>query len=348
VRWKMKQIVLASTRRNAGKTSLAIGLAKATQRRVGYMKPLGDRLLYRKKRLWDYDAALVTKLLGLGHAEEEISIGFERAKLRYMYDAESTARKLTDMARRTAEGKDLLIVEAGADLSAGASVHLDAIDIARTLSAPIILLASGAPDSVVDDVAFVKRRIDLSGVTLAGVVFNRIPDVQDFELTQLPDVKSLGLDVLGIIPYHEELTHVTIRFLADALFARVIAGEKGLDKVVQHIFVGAMASEAAMREPAFQKPNRILITSGDRSDMILAALDPNTSAIVLANNILPPPNIVAKATELSIPLLLIPSDTFKAAKQVDDLEPLLTHEETGKLDTLARLVSTHVHTDKIV
>ena len=64
----MKKIIVASTHEEAGKTSLIIGMIKVLaekQKKSGYMKPLGDRLLYRKKRLWDYDSALVTNIFGL-------------------------------------------------------------------------------------------------------------------------------------------------------------------------------------------------------------------------------------------------------------------------------------------
>ena len=55
----MRRLVLASMREAAGKTSLIVGLGKAIEKPFGYMKPFGDRLLYRKKRLWDYDSALI-------------------------------------------------------------------------------------------------------------------------------------------------------------------------------------------------------------------------------------------------------------------------------------------------
>ena len=61
----MKSLIVASTRESAGKTSMLVGLAGVLDRRFGYIKPLGDRFLYRKKRLWDYDAALFARLLEL-------------------------------------------------------------------------------------------------------------------------------------------------------------------------------------------------------------------------------------------------------------------------------------------
>lgn len=81
--------MVASTNKSAGKTSLIVGLAEALKKNCGYMKPFGDRLLYHKKRLWDYDAALVTGIFGMEEKAEEITIGFEHSKLRYMYGERS-------------------------------------------------------------------------------------------------------------------------------------------------------------------------------------------------------------------------------------------------------------------
>ena len=56
----MKAIVVASLRPDVGKTTLIIGLARAAGRPVAYLKPFGDRHRYKKKRVWDSDAALVS------------------------------------------------------------------------------------------------------------------------------------------------------------------------------------------------------------------------------------------------------------------------------------------------
>ncbi len=83
----MKSLIIASLRANAGKTSLIVGLAEHLGQPIGYMKPFGDRLLYSKKRLWDYDAALMTELYSLNEPPEGMSIGFDHSKLRYMHTA---------------------------------------------------------------------------------------------------------------------------------------------------------------------------------------------------------------------------------------------------------------------
>ena len=81
----MKNIIVGSVTADAGKTSFIVGLGKATDTKFGYLKPFGDRLIYRKKRLWDHDAALIVNIFGLEQSSDDITLGFEHSKLRYMY-----------------------------------------------------------------------------------------------------------------------------------------------------------------------------------------------------------------------------------------------------------------------
>ncbi|MDY0045255.1 MAG: AAA family ATPase, partial [Syntrophales bacterium] len=82
----MHKTVVASIRKNAGKTSLIVGLAKCLEKEFLYLKPYGDKLYYRKKLLWDYDAALITSIFDLSRNPENMSIGFDHSKVRYKYD----------------------------------------------------------------------------------------------------------------------------------------------------------------------------------------------------------------------------------------------------------------------
>ena len=47
----MNKVIIASLRKNAGKTTVMVGLTKALNKKIGYLKPFGDRLIYNKKRL---------------------------------------------------------------------------------------------------------------------------------------------------------------------------------------------------------------------------------------------------------------------------------------------------------
>ncbi|MBN1217497.1 MAG: AAA family ATPase [Anaerolineae bacterium] len=338
----MDKLIIASTRQNAGKTSLIVGLAKALGKKFGYMKPLGDRLLYRKKQLWDYDSALVTNIFGLTDDPTHMSLGFDHSKLRYMYDEEATKEKLLEAVDSIGQDKELLFVEDSKDYAYGISVFLDAMSLARYIGGKLIIIVSGDEDAVFDDITFIKKHVDLSQVNFGGVIINKLHDIENFENTYLVDVEDMGTNVLGIIPHTERLTHYAIDYLAEYLFAKVVAGEGGLTNVVKNVFVGAASVNAALRSPVLKKESSLAITSGDRTDMILAALESNVVGMILTNNILPPSNIIAKASERNVPLLLVSADTYEIARKIDNLQPLLTKDDTEKINLLEKLVKEHV------
>ncbi len=335
----MANIVVASTTSSAGKTGLIVGLALTLDKKLGYIKPLGDRLLYRKKRLWDFDSAVVTAAMGNGNAVEGLSIGFDQGKLRFTYSQEQMEARLRELVATVGEGRDHLLIESGSQLRHGTSVHLNPVQIARAVGGKLLVVAGGGDDAVVDDIMYLRRYVDTQGVELLGVIANKVSDPEDFELTHLPELLKLGVRVLGVLPYKSELTTTSVRFLADRLFAKVIAGEEHMDQVVRRYFVGASSADAVLRDPAFKEAGKLIITSGDRSDLILASLVSSTAGIVLTNNILPPSNIVAKAQENHVPLLMVPGDTFAVAKLIDDMEPLITSADTEKHRLLAEMVA---------
>jgi BioD-like phosphotransacetylase family protein len=334
--------------KGAGKTSVIVGLSKALGWRVGYIKPFGDRLLYRKKRLWDYDSALMTNIFGLTDNPEDLSLGFDHAKLRYMYDEEGMRARLQESVSRVEEGKEILFIEGGADLIFGGSVYLDVFSLARNLQAPVVVVTSGDIGTIYDDISYVRKQFTIEQCALHGVIANKVADVEDFKSAHLAEFNAKGVRVLGIIPYRAELTTLEMGYLAESLFAKVIAGENGLWRVVKQVFIGAMSADSAMRHPAFAQEHKLIITSGDRSDLVLAALESNTSGIVLTNNMMPPANIISRASERNIPLLLVSYDTYETAKRVDAIEPLLTKDATDKIALLEQLIREHVLLSEIV
>jgi len=102
-----------------------------------------------------------------------------------------------------------------------------------------------------------------------------------------------------------------------------------------------------LRSPKFNKGDKLIITAGDRVDMILTALESDTAGIVLTNNILPPSNIISKATDRQIPVLLVAADTYQIAQQIDNMEPLLTQQDEQKITLLGSFVKEHVALDTL-
>lgn len=344
----MNQLIFGSMCESTGKTSLIVGLAKALQKKMGYTKPFGDRMLYRKKRLWDYDAALIANIFGFEELPDAISIGFDHSKLRFMYDEATIRVKLQEVLSDVGKGKDILFIEGGKEINYGSSVHLDPVSIATYTGGKLIIIVSGNENKILDDLAFLRERIDLKGVNLGGVILNKIPNLEEFRNNYLKAINEFGFRILGVIPYQKELTTFTVGYLAEKLFAKIVTGEEQFGRVIKSVFIGSMHVHAAFENPFFKEEGKVVITSGSQTDMVLGALEGDTACVVLTDNIFPAAKIIAAAKEKDVPLLVVPADTFQIARQMDAMEPLLTKDAVDKIALLERLVRTHVDLEAIV
>ncbi len=341
----MERLVIASVGKGAGKTGLIIGIARALGRPFRYLKPFGDRMVYREKKIWDYDAELITSIFGMKENPEELTIGFEHSKLRYIYDEEGRRQKLREMAARA--GRELLFVEGAENLQYGVSLGLDPLSIARDIGGKLLIVIHGNGDVLLDDTIFVKQYLDMTHAAFKGVIYNNVQNLEDFDTVYMREITRQGIQVLGVLPHRKELTYLTADLLAKRLFAKVITGEKGLNRVVKNILVGAMSINALFQTPLFEREGKLVITPGDRADMILAAIETDAACLVITNNILPSSSIISKAYERNIPLLLVPQDTYRVATQVDAIESLIGREDTQKIDLLEQLARDHLRLKEI-
>ena len=204
-------------------------MAKVLKRPFGYLKPFGDRLVYREKKVWDYDADLIMSIFGMRKDPEDMTIGFEHAKLRYMYDGEGRRKRLQEMVSQ-AQG-EMLFVEGGAvSPLRGLARPGSRFRLQRISAAQLVFLISGNEDVLMDDAIFVKNYLDMTGVAFKGVIFNKVQNHGGVQRTFIVrKIEEQGIPVLGIIPYEKELTLLTVNYLAKRLLAKVITGEKRLE-----------------------------------------------------------------------------------------------------------------------
>ena len=141
---------------------------------------------------------------------------------------------------------------------------------------------------------------------------------------------------MGYLPEIKKLKAVKVSYIAEKLFAKVVAGENGLDNYVENVFIAALSAPEIKRHPDFKKKNKLIITGGDRADVIMACVENGTSGIILTNNIVPSANILARANEKGIPLLSVRPDTYTVAKLVENIQPVILPEEKDKLDEIEK------------
>jgi hypothetical protein len=95
-----------------------------------------------------------------------MTIGFEHAKLRYMYDEEGRKKKLREMVSQT--GKELLFLEGGEYLRYGLSIGLDPISVTKHIDGKLLMVIGGNEDILMDDAIFVKNYVEMTGSPSKG------------------------------------------------------------------------------------------------------------------------------------------------------------------------------------
>ncbi|MBS3772759.1 MAG: AAA family ATPase [Candidatus Thermoplasmatota archaeon] len=327
----MKTICMASVTPNAGKSTVALGIAQQLDASVGYMKPLGDNQIYKKKRLVDYDAALFKKVFAIDQPIEEFTIGFHYSKIAHAFP--DIPGELTRRAEALSEGRDVFLVEGSYDLAHGRSLGLDTFSVAHHLNAGVVLVLTGEASDMLDDLVFAHRVAQSDDIAVNGAVLDR-PKEEDLHRVE-EALEERNIPLLGVMPHLEELDTMQASYLADKLFAKVVAGSGGLGNPIQHILIGALSASQIQRHPDFKKKNKLIITGGDRTDVIAASLkDPNTSCILLTNNIVPPSNLTARADKNDIPLLSVRLDTYTAAQKVEGIESIILPDEAAKVENI--------------
>jgi len=83
-------------------------------------------------------------------------------------------------------------------------------------------------------------------------------------------------------------------------------------------------------------------------DIQLAALQTDTSALILTGNIYPDVRVLARAEELKVPVLLVPFDTYTTIKSIATLTGRIKPTDTKKIELARKQVEEHVDWTEIL
>ena len=119
--------------------------------------------------------------------------------------------------------------------------------------------------SALNQALFEKEGVEIIGVILNKVLGEKVDYVTDFARRGL---KRKGLDLLGVLPYEQILCNPTVDLIREELHAELLNRPPTLNALVNDVVVGAMGAQNAMQ---FFQPGVLLITPGDREDIVLAA-----------------------------------------------------------------------------
>jgi BioD-like phosphotransacetylase family protein len=355
------RVFIAATRQNDGKTTTSLGLLdclRAFYPRVGYIKPVGQRYVEIAEHKIDEDTVLMDSVYRLNCPLEDMSPiaiepDFTRKYLeKSNYDV--LVRKIEKAFDRVAWEKDFVLCEGSGHAGVGSVFDLSNARVARILGCKVVIVTRGGIGKPIDEVALNHALFEKEGVEVIGVILNKVtPDkleyVSDFARRGL---KRKGLELLGVLPLQPRLSSPTLEAIRQELRAEVLSGQAQIHHIVEDIVVGAMAAQNAAR---FFKPGVLIITPGDREDIILAAATSShahgqrqIAGLVLTGGLRPAASVLRLLAECPFPALLAQDDSYAVASKVHDMTVKTHAADREKIDLIRELIARHVDVKKII
>jgi hypothetical protein len=355
------RVFIAATRQNDGKTTASLGLIAALQQhfpRVGYIKPVGQRFVEIEEQKIDEDTVLMDSVYRMNCPLVDMSpIAVEPDFTRKYLQAannEGLVKKIQLAFDRVSWEKDFVLCEGSGHAGVGSVFDLSNAQVAKILGAKVIIVTQGGIGKPIDEVCLNQALFEKEGVEIIGVILNKVLDTKVNSVTDFArrGLKRKGLDLLGVIPHQRILSNPSMELIRDELKAELLNTPEKLNGLVDDVVVGAMGAHNAMD---FFKPGVLLITPGDREDIVLAAgtsldtqSDKRMTGIVLTGNLQPSPAVQKIIRVMPIPVLLAKQDSYAVASKVHDLTVKTRPNDAEKISLIRDLIAKNVDLEKIL
>ncbi|MCM4153441.1 phosphate acetyltransferase [Arenibacter sp. N53] len=340
-----KAIYIATTEPNSGKSIVSLGLMQlllGKTAKVGYFRPIIDD--FEKNNVDDHIDTILKHF--------EVDQKFEDAyaytrsqvvQLKNLDKDDEIIGKIINKYKAIEDRFDIVLVE-GTDFSGeGAIIEWDInVLIAKNLGIPAVIIANGKGKTLQELVGNIYMAYDSfreKGVEVLLTVANKVqPENVDLVVSGLK--KKLPEKVLvAAIPLNPILGNPTVKEIAQKLSGKILFGEDFINNQAGEFSVGAMQLRNYLTH---LKKDSLVITPGDRADIILGALQanissnyPNLSGIVLTGGLLPEESIIKLIEGLSdiIPIISVADGTFSVTNRIGTIKPRIYAENKEKITT---------------
>lgn len=211
---------------------------------------------------------------------------------------------------------------------------------------PVVAARDQAPDAVVAEVRNAHHAYASLGADLIAMVANRVADPKAAEAVR--GLAERLPEPVYVLPEEPALAAPTVAQVKETTGAEVLLGDHaGLARDVRHLVFGGAHLPAFL--PALTEGS-LVITPGDRSDLIIGALaahsagSPAIAGVLLTLDEHPGEQTLALASRLApgTPVMVVPEGSMETADALLSLEGKLTAATPRKAEIALGLFETHV------
>ena len=354
-----KAVYIATIEPNSGKSIVVLGMMRmllGKVARVGYFRPIID-----DPKEGEVDNHINTVI---SHFELDINFkkayAFTRSEVLQKYNKGKSGEIIDEIIRKyknLEERFDFILVE-GTDFSdEGSIIEFDInVIIAKNLGIPAVIVASGVDKKNEEIFGNLKLAFDTfnsKDVEVLAMVANKVTPGCEDEL-QSAFNKNFGNGVDNIvIPKIDALINPTVKEIVNELEGTVLFGKEYLNNQAGNYGVGAMQLRNYLTHI---KDNSLVITPGDRADIILGVLQanisdnyPKISGIILTGGIIPEKPILdlIEGVSISFPIVSVPSGTFSITNKIGAIRSRIYLDNLQKINTSISTFEKYVNEDRL-
>ncbi len=355
-----KAVYIATIEPNSGKSIVVLGLMRMLLgkiAKVGYFRPIIDD---PKSGKIDNHIHTVTTYFDMDINFED-AYAFTRSEVLQKYNQGKSGDIINGIIQKyknLEEKFDFILIE-GTDFSdEGNIIEFDInVVIAKNLGIPSILVASGidkTTEEIVGNLKLAHDTFSSKDVEVIAVVANKVEKGLENELKGCLE-KDLGTEVEQIvIPRINSLINPTIKEICEDLDGKVLFGKQFLNNQAGSFGVGAMQLRNYLTH---LKDNSLVITPGDRADIILGALQanisdnyPKISGIILTGGIMPEEPILKliEGVSLSVPIISVTQGTFSITNRIGAIKSRIYADNLNKIDTSINTFQHYANADSLI
>jgi BioD-like phosphotransacetylase family protein len=361
----MRQLYLAATGQNRGKTTAALGLLDGFIKRgyrTGFLKPVGQRTVIEDGQPADEDAVLMRETFRLPEPYARMSPvhiprGFTRAFINGEVVEDLPAR-IHD-AHRTYFGHDVLLIEGTGHAGVGAVIDLSNAVVARMLGAPAIIISEGGIGRPIDEIVLNAALFAAKGVRVAGAIVNKVDADAREGLTRVIEqgLARHGIPLLGTLPRRPILSNPTLEMILEGVRGDLIHPGPSLDLVIGGVAIAAMESRHMLEHI---RSGSLVIVPGDREDVIQGIAqahrsdagnvgpEPTAVGLVMTGGWIPRQAVLEEVRRANLFAVLVADDTYSVASNVHDLLVKTHAADKEKIELIKALVAEHLDIDRVL
>lgn len=351
-----KNLYIATTSPKSGKSVVVLGMMEMLLRnieKVGFFRPIIN--YDHKPESVDRDINLVTEHFqpGIEYTDAYAYTIDEANSLISAGKHEELLEGILEKYKAIEQRFEFVLIE-GTDFEGVTSAFEFDInaDIATNLDAPVMLVQNGRAediDHIISATRIALESFEDKGLFIVGTIINRVEPAQiDGLINGLKKEFKGHSSLFYAMPENETLGNPSLQDIVKELNAEVLFGEQHLHWHAHHYVVAAMQLRHFI---PYLKDGSLVITPGDRADIILGSLisaksidHPKIAGIVLTGGQLPEESITGLITGLTdtVPILSVQEDTFKVTQRLTSIQASIRPGDERMIATALGTFNNHV------